>query len=88
MTKDKGLLCALGSLLVVLSIVSTVNGGLFTAERPPIIEEFSEDYGVDVTAPIHHYLDGRSYYGKRYDKMIGGYVLLEMNIHMHILFGG
>ncbi len=57
---------------LLILFVSVVSGGIFTAERPPFIEEFSEDYGVDVTAPIHHYLDDRSYFGKRYDKMIGG----------------
>lgn len=69
-SNDKGL-CFLFCLLLVPTYVS---GGLFSADRPPLIEEFSEDYGVDVTAPIHHYLDERSYFGKRYDKMIGGYV--------------
>ena len=58
--------------LIFVASALMVSGGIFTAERPPLMEEFSDDYGVDVTAPIHHYLDGRSYFGKRYDKMIGG----------------
>jgi hypothetical protein len=42
------------------------------ADEERFEEEFSEDYGVDITAPIHHYLNPKSYFGKRYDKMIGG----------------
>ena len=67
----KGHSFLLRNLIVVVSALM-VSGGIFSAERPPLIEEFGDDYGVDVTAPIHHYLDDRSYFGKRYDKMIGG----------------
>jgi hypothetical protein len=46
--------------------------------RKPIEENFSEEYGVDTTSPIHHYLDKNTFYGQRYDKMISGFNLIRL----------
>ena len=58
------MLCAYPLLVVSFQLFSNLND--------PFEDEFPAEYGVDVTAPIHHYLDQRSYFGKRYDKMITG----------------
>ena len=39
------------------------------------ITEFNQDlkeYGVDVSYPIHHYLNPKTMQGKRYNKMMDG----------------
>ena len=63
--------------LVLGVILGTVASSFWTSpatDKKGADEKITDpfDYGVDVTFPIHHYLDSNSYFGKRYAKLMEG----------------
>lgn len=62
--------------LLYLSLLALVADGFIEVpdwlKKPPAPEKNGDDYGVDVTFPIHHHLDRSSEYGQRYRTMMNG----------------
>lgn len=74
--QSHGKLLSILALGLCLFFNSAVEASFFSSAdsfvNPNINPDDPTDYGVDVTTPIHHHLQGKSYFKDVYDKMMSG----------------